>query len=181
LGCIGGSLLKKMDFFSSDEVWYIEMWKDIEGFDGRYEISDEGEVRNKTTGNILKLKVDRDGYHQIGLRKKSDRKKFWFSVHRLVGVHFLDRSELTQIDHIDHNKLNNNVSNLRWVSIQENNLNRELKAWTTNSIHELYISKYKNGYMIRINRNNFKRKHWTAILEDAIKQRDFFLEEIKNM
>ena len=157
------------------------MWKDITGFDERYEISDVGELRNKKTGNILKLKVDRYGYHQIGLRKRSDRKKFWFSVHRLVGLHFLEASELTQIDHIDHNKLNNNVSNLRWSSIQENNLNRELKAWTTNSINELYISKYKNGYMVRINRNNFKRRYWTTLLEDAINQRDIYIEEIKNM
>jgi hypothetical protein len=83
------------------------MWKDIEQFEGRYQISNCGEVRNFKTLKLLALKVDRDGYNQIGLRKIGDRKKYWFSIHRLVGIHFLPKSELIQIDHIDHNKLNN--------------------------------------------------------------------------
>jgi hypothetical protein len=157
------------------------MWKDIEQFEGRYQISNCGEVRNFKTLKLLALKVDRDGYHQIGLRKIGDRKKYWFSIHRLVGIHFLPKSELIQIDHIDHNKLNNNVENLRWTTIVDNNLNRELKAWRTNITKELYITKYKNGFMIRINRSDFKRKTWCKTLPEACSQRDKYIQEIKNI
>lgn len=156
------------------------MWKDITGFESRYEISDDGQVRNKKTLKLLCLKLDRDGYQQIGLRKLGDRKKYWFSLHRLVACHFMDECEDMCVDHIDHNKLNNNVSNLRWVTIQENNLKRELKAWSTNNTTgELYITKYKNGFMIRINRLDYKKRSWERDLETAIKRRDCYLEEIK--
>ena len=157
------------------------MWKDIEQFEDRYQISECGEVRNCKTLKLLTLKVDRDGYHQIGLRKVGDRKKYWFSIHRLVGIAFLPKSEFTQIDHIDHNKLNNRVENLRWCSIADNNLNRELKAWNTNTTKELYITKYVNGYMIRINRADFKRTTWFKTLEEAIVKRNEYLQEIKNI
>jgi hypothetical protein len=157
------------------------MWKDIVGFEGRYEISDTGEVRNTKTQKILTLKVDRDGYHQIGLRKSGDRKKYFFSVHRLVATHFLEGYEKgLQVDHIDHDKLNNCVSNLRWISVGDNNRNRELKPWVTNtSTNELYISKYNNGYMIRINRGDYKTCIWETNLETAIKRRNECILEFK--
>jgi hypothetical protein len=157
------------------------MWKDIIDFEERYEISDSGDVRNKKNKHILTPKVDRYSYNQIGLRKLGDRKKYWFSVHRLVGLHFLEHIVGMQIDHIDHNKLNNVISNLRWVTPSNNNLNRELKAWKTNRTGELYITEYKHGYMIRINRSDYKRKVWTNTLENAISQRNNFLKEIKNI
>lgn len=157
------------------------MWRDIVGFEDRYEISDCGLVRNKKTKNILTLKVDRDGYNQIGLRKLGDRKKYWFSIHRLVANHFLDGyTEGLCVDHIDHNKCNNSLSNLRWITVAENNRNRELKAWTTNTTtNELYITKYRNGFMIRINRSDYKKRIWEQDLDSAIKRRDECLAEIK--
>lgn len=156
------------------------MWKDIVGFEERYQISDRGEVRNTKTLNMLSLKIDRDGYQQIGLRKSGDRKKYWFSIHRLVATHFLEGySDRLCVDHIDHNKCNNNISNLRWVTIEENNRNRELKPWSTNITKELYITKYKNGYMIRINRADYKKRIWEIDLKTAIKRRDECIKELK--
>jgi hypothetical protein len=157
------------------------MWKDIVGFEERYQISDDGEVRNYKTLKLLTLKHDRDGYQQIGLRKSGDRKKYWFSIHRLVALHFLDGYiEGLCVDHIDHNKTNNKVSNLRWITIDENNRNRQLKPWATNTTtNELYITKYKNGYMIRINRSDYKKCIWETDLESAIKRRDECILEFK--
>lgn len=159
------------------------MWKDIYGFEGRYEISDTGDIRNKKTQNYLKYKIDKSGYQQIGLRKVGDRKRYWFSVHRLVAIHYIcNPSDATlQVDHIDNNKLNNNVSNLRWVTSGENNLNRKLEHWATNKTKQLYITEYKNGYMIRINRSNFKRRMWVKDLQRAVQQRDEFLAEIRQL
>lgn len=156
------------------------MWKDISGFEGRYEVSDSGEIRNVKTQKLLTLKVDRDGYQQIGLRKLGDRKKYWFFVHRLVALAFIDGDPSNQIDHIDHNKCNNCASNLRWVTLQENVLHRELKPWSTNtSTNELYITKYRNGYMIRINRQDYRKQIWKKDLESAITERDKCILELQ--
>lgn len=160
------------------------MWKDIDGFDGRYEISDSGEIRNKHTLNILTLKINKYGYQEIGLRKKGDRKKYWSIVHRLVAEHFIENKpenwKELQVDHIDHNKSNNNVINLRFTSCLDNCLSRELKTWATNkTTGELYITKYKTGYMIRINRSDYKFKKWETTLENAIIERNKCLAEIK--
>jgi len=160
------------------------MWKDITGFEERYEISDSGEVRNKNTQKLLKVKIYRDGYQQIGLRKIGIRKKYWFSIHKLVACHFIadSNTENLQVDHIDHNKLNNDVSNLRWITAKENNLKRELKHWSSNvTTGELYITKYRNGYMIRINRSDYKKVKWERDLENAIKLRNQYIEEIKSI
>ena len=160
------------------------MWKDISGFDGRYEVSDVGEIRNKNRQNILTLKVDRDGYYQIGLRKLGDRNKNWYYVHRIVAECYLDETDdmINQVDHIDQDRKNNCVSNLRWVSVAQNNLNRKLDAWKSNiTTGELYITKYRNGYMIRINRSDYKKRIWERDLDTAIKRRDECIEEIRTL
>lgn len=162
------------------------MWKGIEEVDGRYEINEFGEIRNKKNLHLLTSKINKYGYQQIGLRKEGDRKKYWYTIHRLVIQYFTDNKpnnwrEL-QVDHIDHNKLNNNISNLRFVTNLENCLSRNLKVWSTNkTTGELYITKYRNGYMIRINRSDFKRKDWVTSLEDAIVKRNGYLNEIRRL
>lgn len=174
----------KMNLFQFKFMNIITMWKDICGFEDRCEISDSGGVRNKNTGRILVCKIDKDGYQQIGIRKVGDRKKYWFSVHKCVALHFIDNVniESLQVDHIDNNKLNNNISNLRWVTVNQNNLNRELKNWSSNTTtKELYITKYRNGYMVRINRSDYKTQIWEKDLEIAIKRRDECLCEIKRI
>jgi hypothetical protein len=159
------------------------MWKKIEEVDGRYEVNELGEIRNSNTLNILTPSIDRYGYQQIGLRKEGHRKKFWFKIHRLVALYFLDSRpnnwETLQIDHIDHNKLNNSVSNIRFVTCLENCASRELKAWNSNkTTGELYITKYRNGYMLRINRHDFKKQQWFSNLNDAISERNTCIELI---
>jgi len=156
------------------------MWKTIDGFD--YEISFNGEIRNKNNLFILKPNVDRDGYLKIGIRKNGDRKKYWFTIHRLVGLYFIENpNHYYQIDHIDRNKLNNSLNNLRWVDSVMNNLNRKESCWTTNSTTgELYITKYKNGYMIRINRSDYKFRSWCKSLEGSIEIRDRCINEIRS-
>jgi hypothetical protein len=152
------------------------MWKDIEGFEGRYEISDSGDLRNINTKRLLTLSLDKDGYYHIGLRKLGDRKKYWLRIHRLVAIAFCEKpdnwSEL-EIDHIDRNKINNNSANLRWVTSQLNNSNRKDTCWKTNiTTGELYITKYTNGFILRINKYNLKHVSWHKTLEDAVNKRN---------
>lgn len=94
-----------------------EEWKVIE--DGAtYEISNYGQVRNKTTSKILKPLL-LSGYMVITL--KMNNRKTISKIHRLVATRFLVRTNETHIvNHKDGNKLNNHVENLEWVSPSEN-------------------------------------------------------------
>lgn len=109
-----------------------EIWKPIEGFEKYYEVSNKGRIKSlfrriltkngvfkNKKESILKTTVSTSGYHSVMLCVNDVRSRFY--VHRLVAKMFLPRLfENYVVNHKDGNKLNNNFSNLEWVSIQEN-------------------------------------------------------------
>lgn len=96
-----------------------EFWKDIEFGNGRYSVSNFGNVKNNETGKLLLQFTQNSGYRLVHLYYNGKRKAS--TVHRLVAIAFLNNTEnKEQIDHIDCNKQNNILSNLRWVTIHEN-------------------------------------------------------------
>lgn len=109
-----------------------EEWRDIEGYEGLYQVSDQGRVKSlertfidksgrKQTvkERILKPNVVGGGYLIVELCAGGKRKRL--RVHRLVGEAFLPRAEgKDAINHKDEDKTNNNVWNLEWVSHKEN-------------------------------------------------------------
>lgn len=109
-----------------------EIWKDIQGFEGSYQVSDKGRVRGLdrfivrrdwvkcfVKGEEFKLHNNTAGYPYVGLRK--NYKKKVITVHRLVALAFLENKEnKSTVNHIDGNKENNNVSNLEWATPSEN-------------------------------------------------------------
>lgn len=102
-----------------------EIWKDIEGYEGLYQVSNLGRIkslpRNGTIKKekILKSRKDKDGYLLINLCKNN--KVTTFKVHRLVGLMFLDNpNSLPEINHNDGNKENCEVTNLCWTTRSEN-------------------------------------------------------------
>ena len=96
----------------------MQEWAKIEGFD-YYSISNDGIVRNDYRQSIVKPMLSTSGYLFVHLVK--DKKKYTKYIHRLVGLAFLERqANDSQIDHIDGNKTNNVLSNLRWVTVSEN-------------------------------------------------------------
>lgn len=94
------------------------MRKLIEGYSNYY-IYDNGDVLNSNTNKILKGSIGEHGYKYYRLSK--DNKKNMFYAHRLVAEAFLDNpNNYPLVNHIDGNKLNNNLSNLEWASYSEN-------------------------------------------------------------
>lgn len=96
----------------------MKIYKDITGFEGRYSISNEGEVYSYFLNRNMKLKVSKTGYLVVHLRKLDEEKHI--SVHRLVAEHFIENcdNKLT-VNHKDGNKQNNCVSNLEWSTHAE--------------------------------------------------------------
>jgi hypothetical protein len=96
----------------------LETWKKIPEFDD-YEASTLGNFRNGKTKRILRLYVVND-YLRINLRKES-KQTVSCRAHRLVAKTFFENPEnKPSVDHIDGNKKNNAVSNLRWATHSEN-------------------------------------------------------------
>lgn len=87
-----------------------EVWKDIEGYEGLYQVSNFGRVR---TLKIMKPAKLKKGYLYLTLSR--DNKKKCTSVHRLVAKAFIHNPRnYPQVNHIDGNKENNNINNLEW-------------------------------------------------------------------
>lgn len=106
-----------------------EIWKDIKGYEGLYQVSSFGNVKSKR--KVLSKRVTNSGYISIGLWKKGKRKEKL--AHRLVAEAFINNpNKLPIINHIDENKINNNVKNLEWCSHSYNT-----NVYTKNHIEEI--------------------------------------------
>ena len=110
----------------------MEIWKDISGFEGLYQISNLGRIKSlprykQLYGKkvfvpecIRKFGYDKDGYYIIPLNKNG--KKYMRRVHRLVAQAFIPNPENKPvIDHINCDIKDNRVENLRWATVVENN------------------------------------------------------------
>lgn len=134
----------------------IEIWKDIKGFENLYQVSNLGRVKSLpkihncyefknylTKEKFLKGYPNSKGYLRVYLKRdKKEHKKF---IHRLVAESFLENPfNKKEVNHIDHNILNNKITNLEWVSHQEN----MQWAWENgrlNHIVEIGKTSYRKG------------------------------------
>lgn len=109
----------------------MEKWRDVLGYEGLYQVSDEGRVRSltrvnnygrKVRGQIMKQhKSKHGGYLTVGLCKNGKRTLFY--VHRLVAWAFIEPTDTTEtVNHINEIKTDNRVENLEWMTLHDNTL-----------------------------------------------------------
>lgn len=172
----------------------MEIWKDIKGYEGMYQISNYGNVRaldykvkmlhgeRTKKGHLLKSTSNGNGYLIVGLSCKGKRKNYY--IHRLVAETFLDNPNMcNQVNHKDYNTFNNCLDNLEWVSAKENIIyslpNRPKTNKATNQYgkyikfdkrYSSFVVVVPNGYKSRKYVGSFKTQ------EEAIKQRDEYLK-----
>jgi hypothetical protein len=146
----GFDLIMKMDnMFNIDEEYYLPIVENV-----NYSVSNKGNVKNTVTGKVLKPRINR-GYEIVNLY--SDDQVKTLKVHRLVATTFLPNPKHKKcVDHIDHNRTNNTIDNLRFATNQENNQNASKRKTNTSGYIGVRFHKKKWCAEIRI---NGKKKH----------------------
>ena len=145
-----------------------EEYREIEGFPG-YEVSDHGNVRNMTTGRVLKPVKDSIGYEKVNLCNNF-KKASSMRIHRLVALSFLIKPEGKEyVDHINNNKTDNRLENIRWCSNKENMQNQKIRKNNTSSAKGVSYNTRKNRWETYIQANGKKtRIGYFKNLDDAI-------------
>lgn len=168
-----------------------EIWKDIEGYEGFYQISNWGRVKS--------LKRKGNSKERILTASNNNTKKYWrvqlskndkikhFAVHRLVALAFIPNPQnLSQVNHKDENKDNNNASNLEWVTAKQNTnygtrnkrASKKMKGKYKGENHPMYGKHHLEETKEKISKAN-KGKHHSE--EAKQKMRKPILQFTKNM
>jgi len=147
----------------------------IENFE-HYKIFENGDVINTKSGRIMKSKINNHGYKHIKLCKNGIRKNFM--VHRLLGLAFIPNPENKKcIDHINRDKSDNRLENLRWATNLENSQNQGMFKNNTSGIKNISYDKSRDRWIFgkRINKKQFIK--YFKKKEDAIQFKNkFYLE-----
>lgn len=142
----------------------VEVWKDIKGYEGLYQISNYGRVKSfkmKKAQHVYLLKPypTKCGYLRVSLSKNNKYKGEL--IHRLVANYFLDNpNNYKEVNHKDENKQNNCVENLEWCDRKYNVLYGTAKQRESKTKHKYYIEQYD------LNQNLIKK--WDSLKEIEI-------------
>ena len=130
-----------------------EIWKDVIGFEGHYQVSNKGKVRSIKNNKIKELKpykeIKRCGYLSVYLRLPGQ--KFTKKVHRLVAEAFIPNPNgFPEVNHIDENKENNCVENLEWCT-GEYNLCYGTRLKRISESNKMKVAQYSlNGELLEV-------------------------------
>ena len=148
-----------------------EIWKDIEGYEGIYQVSNLGRIksleREEITNGAVKRRIRKEkilcphpngeGYPSVVLSKNGRMKTF--KVHRLVAEAFIPNPENKPfIDHINRNKTNNTINNLRWCTGKENMSNPLTKEHLSKTFKELGFKRSKK--VLQLDKNGKVFRLW---------------------
>ena len=133
----------------------MEEWRIVKDYP-IYSVSNLGNVKNNTTNKIMRPTI-KGGYYNISLTNESYCKTF--KVHRLVALAFIENPEnKPDVNHIDKNKINNNLSNLNWMTRKENNIHR---------CQGIKMTSNKNKHVLRIDNNSNELLGKYSSIEEA--------------
>jgi len=131
---------------------FNKVFEDVKDYEGFYKISKNGEIWSCCYNKIMTPILSKDGYYKLSLCKKGLHKKC--SIHRLLALQYIPNLEnKEEVDHIDRNRLNNSLSNLKWVTRYENMNNRkdnitDMEQWKENK--KKYLAEYfKKTYPLK--------------------------------
>ena len=106
-----------------------------------YEVSNLGNIKNKTTGLLLNQSLNKDGYKTVGLSK--DGKKGTIRVHRLIAIAFIENPNNKPIvDHINRIRDDNRLVNLRWATCSENQMNKTCNKKNPDKVRGVSLQTY---------------------------------------
>lgn len=148
-----------------------ENWKDILGYKGIYQVSNFGNVKTLSRtashfrgGNRLvnekQLKQNKDGAGYLCVGLYLNGKQIKKPVHRIVAECFLNPIESNVkivVDHIDNNKLNNNIENLQYITHRENTYKEKVNKGKFKGVTGVSFSKARNKYVSAITINGIKK------------------------
>jgi len=146
-------------------------FKQIEGFPNYLIYEDGGVWSNYGKGRWIKAKIG-DGYLKVSLFR--DGKQNYFSIHRLLAIHFIPNSENKPcVDHKDGIRTNNKLCNLRWVTNRENDRNR---------VNAKGVSFYEkdNLWLARWYVNKKQKSKSFKTEEEALKHRKLMVDKYYN-
>ena len=117
---------------------------EIQGYDN-YLIYPDGRVYSKKNDKFLKHHIGTTGYYYVSLCKDGKAKKY--KIHRLVAIHYIPNPDnKPQVDHINRDRQDNRVQNLRWVTNKENADNRGKQKNNTSGHKNIYYDKSRNKW-----------------------------------
>lgn len=173
-----------------------EIWKDINGYEGLYQISNYGNVKSleklighryngmfrKIPERFMSICDNGNGYKCVYLVK--DKKRNMKYIHRLVAEHFLEKIDnKNYINHKDYNIENNYYKNLEWctqkenVSYSSNNMRHPNRADTTSKTGYKYI--YNRNGRFRVSIKNFCKEKLFNNIDDAVIYRNSIINSNK--
>ena len=136
----------------------------------KYSVSNLGNIRNDKTTRILKKNINDNGYYIVDLCKNNKRKTF--KVHRIIAEAFvLNPENKPYVDHIDNNKLNNSINNLRWCTPSENQQNRQRQKNNSSGIKGVHFDKHANKWRMELLVNGKIYKKYSNTIEEASEAR----------
>lgn len=137
-----------------------EIWKIVNKFDERYEISNYGRFRNRKTGRILKQFNNKHGYYFIPLSFKG--KVFNVYIHVYVAKLFVPNDENKPlVNHKDGDKHNNRCDNLEWVTYSEN-------------LRHAYKNNLRTSYLDKVIKRGTEHYMATITEEEVLKIRELY-------
>lgn len=164
-------------------IYFMEIWKEVKGYEGLYEVSNIGNLRSlpraTTKGKLLKTSITQ-GYVCCGVWKNGIGKMI--KVHRLVAESFLENTNNSpHVNHIDGNKLNNDFNNLEWVSPRENTTHRSSNKSNKKSKYPgvSYAERKGKKYWVSYCTKNGKNHHLGSFKSEE-EARQKYLEFMKS-